>query len=296
MRNIFQTVIKKIFEKIKGNRIKINTTLLNERDKLLEVYKNEYQGNIKKILEVLENHNSSSSKKIKINENEIKEIENSISKINIKWKHNGLRLGGLEKHTEILVAVSSFFDAPKILEVGVANGYSTSIFHEILFRSKSPGCIHSIDMPIFERDLSKSDNFIGLMKLKVHRYLEKIVYPDKESRPNNMWRGGVIPDDKYCGWLVPINLQLKINSKLFIGNVSDIYKKLPNNYYDIILLDAMKDEKSRIKLLEESLLLAKKGSFIIQDGGWLNSAVDHFCDKNNFLNIKLGRLSVINIK
>ena len=83
MRNIFQTVIKKIFEKIKGNRIKINTTLLNERDKLLEVYKNEYQGNIKKILEVLENHNSSSSKKIKINENEIKEIENSISKINI---------------------------------------------------------------------------------------------------------------------------------------------------------------------------------------------------------------------
>ncbi len=296
MQNFFQNIIKKTFEKIKDKRTKVNTTLLNERDKLLEIYNNEYRGNIKKILEVLENHSSISSKKIKINENEIKEIENNILKINVSWKHNGLRLGGLEKHSEILVAVSSFFDAPKVLEVGVANGYSTSIFHEILFRSESSGCIHSIDIPIFERDLNKSDNFIGLMKLKIHRYLEKIVYPNKESRPNKMWRGGVIPDDKYCGWLVPIDLQLKINSKLFVGNVNDIYKKLPNNYYDIILLDAMKDEKSRIKLLEESLILAKKGSFIIQDGGWLNSAVDHFCDKNNFQNIKFGRLSVINIK
>jgi predicted O-methyltransferase YrrM len=296
LQNFFQIIVKKIFEKIKSNRIKVDTTLLNERDKLLEIYNNEYRGNIKKILEVLENHSSIRSKKIKINENEIKEIESNISKINVEWKNNGLRLGGLEKHTEILVAVSSFFDAPKVLEVGVANGYSTSIFHEIFFRSDSPGCIHSIDMPIFERDLNKSDSFIGLMKLKFHRYLEKIVYPDKQIRPNIMWRGGVIPDDKYCGWLVPIDLQLNINSKLFIGNVNDIYKKLPNNSYDIILLDAMKDEKSRIKLLEESLILAKKGSFIIQDGGWLNSAVDHFCEKNNFQNIKLGRLSVISIK
>ena len=296
MKNLFQFTVKKIFEKIKDSRIKVNTTLLNERDNLLEIYNNEYRGNLKKILEVLGSNSFIKSKEIKINESEIKEIENNISKNDVKWKHNGLRLGGLEGHTEILVAVCSFFDKPKILEVGVANGYSTSIFHEILFRSGSDGCIHSIDMPIFERDITKSDTFIGLMKLKIHRYLEKISYPDKDSRPNKMWRGGVIPDDKYSGWLVPIDLQLKINSKLFIGNVNHICKKLPNNYYDIVLLDAMKNEKSRIKLLEDSLNLVKKGSFIIQDGGWLNLAVDQFCAKYNFQNIKLGRLSVINIK
>lgn len=296
MHNIFKILIKKIFETIKYQRLKINKQLLNEKNQLLEIYNNEYRGNIKKILDVLENHFAVASKKIKINENEIEEIESNISKINIKWKSNGLRLGGLENHTEVLVAVSSYFDAPNILEVGVANGYSTSIFHEILFRSNSHGCIHSIDMPIFERDLSKSDNFLGLMKLKIHRYLEKISYSDEESRPDKMWRGGVIPDDKYCGWLVPIDLQLRINSKLFVGNVKDIYSNLPNNFYDIILLDAMKDEKSRIKLLENSLMLAKKGSFIIQDGGWLNSAVDYFCDNNKFDNIKFGRLSVIYIK
>lgn len=295
IKNFGRFLVSKILEKIifKKTNIKIS---YEERDKLIKIYKKNYRGNTQKIIEAFEN-NSSLKKKIKIDESAMREVEDKIKKINVEFKHNGYRLGGLEEHTEVLIAVNSFFDAPKILEVGVANGYSTSLFHEMLSRSKSPGCIHSIDMPNFESELLKSDTFIGLLKLKIKRYLERIAYPSKDSiRPNRMWRGGVIPDDKYCGWLVPIDLQLKLDSKLFVGNYENIYKKLLNEFYDIILLDAMKDEKSRLDLLEKSLKLAKKGSFIIQDGGWINSAVDQFCDKNNFYHIKLGRLSVIIIE
>jgi predicted O-methyltransferase YrrM len=295
MLQFIQHLARQFLEKRNDRRNNLDSDLLRKKKEITNEFNSRYRGDVRKLLSALEGYYSISSSRIIMNDSEIFKIEDDIERKSVKWKSDSLRLGGLEAHTELFVAACSFFNAPKILEVGVANGYSSSLFHEILDRNGALGCVHSIDLPSFESDLIKSVNFIQLFKIKTHKFIEKIAYPKEGVRPDKMWRGGVVPNNKYCGWLIPIHLRLKLDSKLFVGNAFNILKELPEGHYDVILLDAMKDEELRIELLNKALKKAKKGSFIIQDGGWRNSAVKRFCDEHGFQYKEVGRVSIIRV-
>lgn len=290
---MLRLLIRAYLESRSLKRKRIDQDRIAYKDELTNYYKDNYENNINGLISELEHLFGKSSENRKLSQIAVKTFENKLSSSQIVWSSNGLRIGGLECHTELLVAVCSFYQELNILEVGVANGHSSALFHYLLSQNACHGTIHSIDQPTFEKDINLHASVRALAKQKIYDKLVNYTYQDANSRPDHMWRGGVVPDNRHCGWLIPTMLRLTQNSKLFIGNVFNILPELPNDFYNVILLDAMKDEKLRIQLMQETYDKARHGAIILQDGGWRNNAVAQFCAEKSLNHWDIGRISLI---
>lgn len=192
------------------------------------------------------------------------------------------QLGALDLEIDLCVSILSKIKDPNVLEIGVANGYSSAFLYDVL--SQNGGTITSIDLPRFHKP-SRSLNQFLLSWLARHGKLPTT------GTLIDLHPGGVIPADRYGGWLVPIKYRTVTNTTL-TGNVFSILDEQDLTGYDFVLIDAMKDYNARIKLMNLVLTKMNPGAIGILDGYWANNAFLDFCNQNKLSSWQVGRLGL----
>ena len=157
-----------------------------------------------------------------------------------------------------------------MLEVGVANGFSSALIFNAANHFNKEIKVTLIDRPIFFQDLKWHRKFLlknGITKT------DKSITNMKSLSP-----GGIIPDCQFSGWLIEQSERDTVNHAFIIGNVFNIIPNLEKKY-NLILIDAMKNETLRERLLNLVYEKCTIDSIIILDGYWVNNAFQDFCNK-----------------
>jgi predicted O-methyltransferase YrrM len=211
-----------------------------------------------------------------------KDIEAKAEYFNDKW----FQCGALDDEIDLIIDLAGQIGATRILEIGVANGYSSAMLYKYAELARTDVTITSIDLPRFEPN---DDEVTGLYKVikKVSSYSPI----ETTGTVLDIKPGGIVPRDKWCGWLVPPLLRARVPNNLFIGDVFSVIDELGDASFDLIVIDAMKDYESRFKLLDRCLSRLIDGGIVVLDGAWINPAFDDFCEDNNLESRSIGRIS-----
>lgn len=193
--------------------------------------------------------------------------------------------GSLDDEIDLIIDLASSIETKTILEIGVANGYSSSFIFKYAEKKQNTKII-SIDLPQFEPSYSN----LGLKAKMIKRVLRSGLKIETTGTVLDVRPGGIIPKNKWCGWMVPSDLRLKVDNTLFIGDVFNLLKKLSSFKFDLIVIDAMKDYDSRYKLLDECSKLLSKDGIITLDGSWINSSFIDFCEQGKYEYNEIGRI------
>ncbi len=210
-------------------------------------------------------------------------FKKSIEKKSNVFDNKPYQLGALDLEIDVIASLLLQLRSPKVLEVGVANGYSSAFIYHAL--TKNNGSLTSIDLPRFHRHSN-------------HPYQMMLARLAKRGKIKttgtlvDLAPGGVIPEDRYAGWLVPMEYRLSVPNITIIGNAFAVLDELDDADYDFVLIDAMKDYSGRIKIMNTMLNKMSSGAIGVMDGYWVNSAFDHFCSTNNLSSWKLGRIGI----
>jgi predicted O-methyltransferase YrrM len=210
-----------------------------------------------------------------------KEINNKVKYFDDKW----FQCGSLDDEIDLIVDFANSINAKKLLEIGVANGYSSSMLYKYAEMNTDVEIV-SIDLPRFELE----DQDMSLL----HKTIKKVSMYSKIKTTGTVLDikpGGIVPREKWCGWLVPHNLRKKVNNILYIGDVFSVIKEFTDDKFDLIVVDAMKDYESRYKLLNKCYAMLNSEGYIILDGAWINPAFEDFCSNNNLVSHAVGRVS-----
>ena len=195
--------------------------------------------------------------------------------------------GGLDVEINLIVALLAQYKSPSVLEVGVANGFSSACLYKTL--NFTGGSIVSVDLPrMAEEPKSLVD--------KVHARGAKRGFIKNTGTIIDLNPGGVIPHEKYAGWMVPMELRESVNSITLFGDIFNVIEDINKKSFDFIVIDAMKDYESRFKLLEFCNRQANENCIIIFDGYWVNSAFNDFCKKFNYPFFHIGKVGVFQVK
>jgi len=216
--------------------------------------------------------------------NEYRQFINALdSKLTI-FDNQPFQLGGLDYEIHLISELLYNFSSPLVLEIGVANGYSSAFLYYAI--EKNDGRITSIDLPKFPKKTIKPYEVL-------HIWLAKRGKIENTGTLGDLNPGGVIPNKKYGGWLIPMALRMKVPNITITGNVFNIFQDFPDDYkFDFVVFDAMKDYKLRIKILELIAAHLKPKGLCALDGYWLNSAFDDFCKQNKKPVWKFGRVGL----
>lgn len=195
--------------------------------------------------------------------------------------------GGLDVEIKLICTLLAQYSEAQVLEVGVANGYSSACLFKIL--DSFGGSIVSIDLPRIAED---PKTFLE----KLHARGARQGFIRNTGTIIDLNPGGLIPPEKYAGWMIPFQLRNDVDSSIIYGNVFNIISEFEENKFDFIVLDAMKDYQARIDLLEYSKKIAKENCIIVFDGYWVNSAFDDFCNNNSLEAHHVGKVGLVQIK
>ena len=274
---IYKFIEHKHNKVIKKIDIQIPINLMNEYQQFMKNDK-EYT---KKIVAKITGHDFSDdqwSNCKDLYDNLLKSIDKKIECFSDK----SYQLGGLDLEIEVIAMLISQIDEPNLLEIGVANGYSSAFLYALLARIG--GSIISIDLPRF------SD---GLRDLgEIREYLVKKGLVKNTKTLGDMNPGGVVPSDKYGGWLIPFKLRAKVRNVSIYGNVFNVLPEINDESLDVVVYDAMKPYESRMKCFELLKNKLSAGGFCFVDGYWVNSAFVDFCKRNNYRYETFGRVGV----
>lgn len=253
---------------------------------LINEYQRDFGSNAQKIhqltSEIIGPHGDS-EKRDYISTSEYMQFKSGIEKKSNVFANKPYQLGALDLEIDVIVSLLSQLRSPKVLEVGVANGYSSAFIYHAL--TKNNGNLTSIDLPRFYRRSN-------------HPYQMLLAWLAKRGKIKttgtlvDLIPGGVIPEDRYAGWLVPVEYRLSVPNITIIGNAFSIIDELDVTDYDFVLIDAMKDYSGRLKIMNMMLKKMNSGAIGIMDGYWVNSAFDDFCSTNNLSSWKLGRIGI----
>ena len=197
------------------------------------------------------------------------------------------QVGGLDVEIKLICTLLAQYSEAQVLEVGVASGYSSACLFKVL--DSLGGSIVSIDLPRIAED---PKTFLE----KLHSRGARQGYIKNTGTIIDLNPGGVIPPEKYAGWMIPFQLRNDVDSSIIYGDVFNIITEFEENKFDFIVLDAMKDYQARIDLLEHSKKIAKENCIIVFDGYWVNSAFDDFCKNNSLEAHHIGKVGLVQIK
>lgn len=194
------------------------------------------------------------------------------------------QLGALDAEVDFITALIGSFDSPHVLEIGVANGYSSACIYYAL--SQQSGRLFSIDLPRFANSLTGR-------AARIRQRLASKGMISNTGTLGDLNPGGIVPDEKYAGWLVPMSYRLSVPNVTVYGNVFHVMADLPADIgFDIVVIDAMKGYQARTRLLEQIANYLKPAGICILDGSWVNSALVDFGNKYHYPVYQLGRLGV----
>lgn len=206
------------------------------------------------------------------------------------FQNRPYQLGALDTEIDFIVALLSNMPQPHVLEIGVANGYSSACIYAALAMrqeiDKQFGRLVSIDLPRFSSVLK------GRAALVRKRLAEKGLIKNTGTL-GDLNPGGIVPVDKYAGWLVPMSHRLQIPNVTLYGNAFHILAEMPaDTRFDLIIIDAMKRYQARFDMLEIVFKHLNPSGFCILDGSWINSAMTDFAKTYQYPVYQLGRIGV----
>lgn len=198
------------------------------------------------------------------------------------FENKPYQLGALDAEIQVLSDILCNFIKPKILEIGVANGYSSAFLYFAL--QENGGEIFSIDLPKFSRKPIRPSELF-------RTYLSRKGLIKNSGTLGDLNPGGVIPKEKYAGWLIPFALRQAISNNTITGNAFHIINDFPDDLtFDFAVIDAMKEYTGRMKILELVSGRLKPHGVCFLDGYWVNPAFDDFCSKHQKPFWKFGRV------
>jgi predicted O-methyltransferase YrrM len=197
------------------------------------------------------------------------------------------QVGGLDVEIKVIIALLAQFPKARVLEIGVANGYSSAFLYKTLDFIK--GSIVSVDLP---RYAQKPTSLIE----QIHEGAAKRNFIKNTGTIIDLNPGGVIPPEKYGGWMVPYKLRKKIQPLVLYGNIFNVIEQFDDNEFNFIVIDAMKDYKERINLLKYCERISKNNCIVIFDGYWVNEAFHDYCKSNDIKYYNIGKVGVFKIK
>jgi len=190
------------------------------------------------------------------------------------------QLGGLDLEIDVLMAVLFAMEQPKILEIGVANGYSSAFIYLAL--RQVGGSITSIDMPRFSDGSGRKD--------RVRARLTQRGRIQNTRTLGDLNPGGVIPAEKYGGWLIPLDFRFQVANTMFVGDAFNILPVLPQSHYDVCVFDAMKPYEQRMRCFELVDICLTPAGICFVDGYWANNAFTDFCNLHRYPCWTFGRV------
>lgn len=194
------------------------------------------------------------------------------------------QLGALDEEIHVIAELVYNLKMPSVLEIGVANGYSSAFLYFAL--KESGGRIFSIDMPKFPRRPIWPSEFL-------RRWLATRGRIENTGTLGDLNPGGMIPKEKYGGWLVPFHFRLEIPNIALTGNAFNIIPDFPEDLkFDFAVIDAMKDYEGRSKILNLVSSRLTSNGLCALDGYWVNQAFENFCRRNNKPSWKFGRVGL----
>lgn len=196
--------------------------------------------------------------------------------------------GGIIDELPLILWLIKLLKPQSILEIGVANGFSSSfILDEVLEYKQNRPRITTIDLPLFES--SRKNNWYNrfLNRLSKDGFTIENNHDVSDIKP-----GGIIPDSKYANWMTNPSSRNQIKYDSYYGNAFNVLRDL-NYKFDFIVIDAMKDYKSRYELLCQVFPKLNPKGIIILDGEWINSSMRDFAHQNNLRIFSYGRLGLI---
>lgn len=199
------------------------------------------------------------------------------------FERKHFQLGALDAEIDLIALLLAQYAAPTVLEVGVANGYSSAFLYYVLAQAAG-GSILSIDLPRFSTSLTRRSD-------RARRWLAARGRITNSGTLGDLNPGGVVPVEKYAGWLVPPGLRLQVKNTTFYGNVFHVLDALPSVAVDFVVIDAMKGYDARRQLLQtlDDTYLQHDGICIL-DGYWINAALNDHCAKNGYQMFAAGRI------
>ncbi|MEQ8755507.1 MAG: class I SAM-dependent methyltransferase [Coleofasciculus sp. G1-WW12-02] len=233
---------------------------------------------------------------LEFSENSTKELSNNLiyksdyndfkKEINTKLKiftNKPYQLGAIDIEIDAIAHSLAQFEQPDVLEIGVANGYSSAFLYYVL--DKIGGSITSLDLPRFSSSLSRPRDWIRTGLASKGKIKNTGTLGDLNP-------GGVIPAEKYGGWLIPMHLRTSVKNTTIYGDALIILENLPGERFNFAVLDAMKGYESRMKIMEMIWERLRPNSLAFVDGYWVNSAFEDFCNLHHLPSWKLGRVGV----
>lgn len=193
------------------------------------------------------------------------------------------QLGAIDLEIDAIATALYQFEHPSILEIGVANGYSSAFLYYIL--DKIGGTITSIDLPRFSSSLVRPSDYLRGWLVKKGKIKNTGTLGDINP-------GGIIPIEKYGGWLIPMHLRTSVKNITIYGDAFRVLEELPGQRFNFVVLDAMKGYDSRLKIMEMIVERLYPNSLCFIDGYWVNSAFEDFCKKYNLPSWSIGRVGV----
>ena len=209
-------------------------------------------------------------------------IDVKLSYFDSKW----FQCGGLDDEIDLIIDLAEACRARRILEIGVANGYSSAMLYK--YAEMVGNCdITSIDLPNFEPQACDLTSKQRMIQLAASEGLIESTGTLIDIKP-----GGIIPNDKWGGWLVDPALRESVGNRYFVGDVFSLICEFGiDEKFDVIVVDAMKDYVSRVKLLNDCYERVESGGVIVLDGAWLNSAFTDFCMSKSLAVNEIGRIA-----
>ncbi len=254
---------------------------------LIKRYEERYAKNTDQIYQLVKSITNSKSDDLKhfdlIETDEYKEFKNQINaKLKI-FNNKPYQCGSLDLEIDIVSTALCQFKKPDVLEIGVSNGYSSAFLYKCL--SQIGGTITSIDFPRFSTSLCRPTD-------RVREWLAIRGKIKNTGTLGDFNPGGIIPMEKYAGWLIPMNLRTSVRNTTLYGDAFIILNELQETKFDLVVLDAMKGYKDRIKIMYMILERLRPNGICFVDGYWVNSAFHDFCKGNRLQSWNAGRVGV----
>lgn len=202
------------------------------------------------------------------------------------------QLGGLDAEIDLIVALLARIPEPDVLEIGVANGYSSAFLYRAL--DILGGTMTAIDLPKYygQRKMDRIRRFpFGRMR---ERLAAKGLLQDTGTI-GDISPGGIIPDDRYGGWLVPMELRGRVPNRNLFGNAFAVLPDLERTSFDLAVVDAVKDYDARTLLFGMVADRLRPGGVCLLDGYWVNAAFDDFCAARKLPRWTAGRVGLFRV-
>jgi predicted O-methyltransferase YrrM len=186
-------------------------------------------------------------------------FQDRVDRCKVETKTKPYELGGMRTGGETAYLATRLIEPEAVLEIGVANGVSTTYLLAAAEHGGFQPDFYGIDKPQFESEIIEQRGQRGIRDV-----------------------GGIIPDSKEAGWVAPRPLRQKYGYQYYVGDFMNILPSVLGGKpeFELIIYDASKNAKEMRFAYEQSINALAPGGVLISDDIDINSAFSDVCSQS----------------